>query len=60
VEQVQPTQLLNQIVFSIVFYNVQDPLSISIDPTGLSGGMASLFNVTVIVNRPYSDRQLLF
>jgi hypothetical protein len=55
VVQVQPSQLVDQIVYSINYVGIQDPLDLTIDVAGLSGGINSSFNLLITINRNYSD-----
>ncbi len=60
VNQVQFSQLADQIIFSIYFIGILNPPDISIDVSNLAGGKNDAFELSVVVNRNYSNSSMYF
>jgi len=60
VEQVYDTAIIDQVVFTIYFLGVLNPLSFEVDSSWVTGGATNTIYTNVTINREYSATRLCF
>lgn len=60
VNQVADTYIIDQIVYTICYIGIDNPLPLSINPSLLTGGVNSNFTAIITTNRNFTDDSLFF